>query len=432
MRIVDSNVKLNIQHSASRQQEQQTQAVAVRPDLADLSLPQAQLEFSAQDSVALSSQSQRLAQTVGGENVEAEFVREAGSERVVNTVAEGFEAWQALSLQGVTSMGNMQTIAGNTLVLQVETAVTQQVRQCSVFTAQGTATDECGNEIRFQLGLQLHSQQELNAQSEFTLVMRQRTDPLVINFDAASAQLTDVTFDFDLNADGRRETLAQLGFGSGYLVFDRNKNGVADDGSELFGAASGDGFADLKQYDADGNLWLDESDPQFADLSVWVSDQDGSSALFSLHEMGIGAIYLGAGSDDFELTSSLGVPMGSIRAHSVVLMENGDVRTAQQLDLVELTPVAAVAQATPAQATPMPAAEIRFVGAVEMGTDRTRANMERLRLQRQDYRRRLQEDRDEKPKSMLEQLLQKMDELRARYREMLVQRERVGRLYQGR
>ena len=46
-------------------------------------------------------------------------------------------------------------------------------------------------------------------------------------------------------------------------VFDRNGNGKADNGSELFGVASGNGFADLRRLDEDRNGWIDESDAAF-------------------------------------------------------------------------------------------------------------------------------------------------------------------------
>ena len=41
--------------------------------------------------------------------------------------------------------------------------------------------------------------------------------------------------------------------GSGYLALDKNGDGTINDGSELFGTRNGDGFADLAQYDEDGN-----------------------------------------------------------------------------------------------------------------------------------------------------------------------------------
>lgn len=45
-------------------------------------------------------------------------------------------------------------------------------------------------------------------------------DPLILNFGAATTTLTDKQFMFDINGDGQQEQLAQLGQGSGFLVFD--------------------------------------------------------------------------------------------------------------------------------------------------------------------------------------------------------------------
>lgn len=56
--------------------------------------------------------------------------------------------------------------------------------------------------------------------------------------------------------------------GSGFLALDRNQNGVVDDGSELFGTQSGDGFAHLALYDQDSNGWIDANDPVFDKLRI--------------------------------------------------------------------------------------------------------------------------------------------------------------------
>lgn len=434
MRIGDSSVIVTIQRSDERVLEQESKVVALNASLPAQSLvvEQARLDYFREDTVSLSSHSLRT-DACGGDS---EFARAVSSEQVVGAALEGLDAWQAIAVQSVSAAANATPVAGSSLLLQVEHMMTQQVQQSTLFTAQGHVVDENGASITFQLALALDAQRELKTQSEFTLVTPPRTDPVVINFAAASAQLTDLTFDFDLNADGGKETLARLGSGSGYLVFDKNANGVADNGNELFGVHSGDGFAELRQFDNDANLWLDENDAAFAQLSVWVRDDNGSNALFSLKELGVGAIYLGASADDFELTSTLGVPLGSIRAHSVVLMENGDVRTAQQLDLVNLSPAppalglqgAGAASMTVGPAPPLPTA-----AAVVTDTARLRLDaidrLNSLRAQQAQYRDSLREQRDE-PKSMLQQLLEKMDELRQRYREAQATREHIGRLYQ--
>ena len=51
-----------------------------------------------------------------------------------------------------------------------------------------------------------------------------------------------------------------LGKGSGFLALDKDGNGKIDDGNELFGTKSSDGFGDLREYDSDGSGWIDEND----------------------------------------------------------------------------------------------------------------------------------------------------------------------------
>ena len=67
-------------------------------------------------------------------------------------------------------------------------------------------------------------------------------DPLILSFDGNSAELSAERIRFDLDADGKAEEIPGLGKNSGFLVFDRNGNGKADDGRELFGVASGNGL----------------------------------------------------------------------------------------------------------------------------------------------------------------------------------------------
>ena len=157
-------------------------------------------------------------------------------------------------------------------------------------------------------------------------------DPLVLNYTGNAADLTSQRIDFDLDADGKSEKLAGLAAGSGYLVFDRNGNGKADDGSELFGTTSGNGFADLKKLDADGNGWLDEADPMFAKLKLW-SGQGGDRDLKPLASAGVGAIYLGSVDSPFALKDPANRMLGEIRSTGLWLGEDGHVGSLQQVDL---------------------------------------------------------------------------------------------------
>jgi hypothetical protein len=153
-------------------------------------------------------------------------------------------------------------------------------------------------------------------------------DPLVINFAGKSSELTEAKIQFDLNADGQLEEIPCLAASSGFLVFDRNGNGQADDGSELFGASSGDGFNELAQFDLDKNGWVDENDPAFAQMAVW-SGKDFSS----LKERGVGALYTGAVDAPFSLKTDGNQLLGQIRSAGIYLSEAGEVGQLQQVDL---------------------------------------------------------------------------------------------------
>jgi hypothetical protein len=117
-----------------------------------------------------------------------------------------------------------------------------------------------------------------------------RKDPLVINFNGAGVELSDTHFAFDLGADGQNENIAFVAGGSGLLVPDKNADGQVNDGSELFGSKSGDGFADLAQLDQDGNQWTDENDAAYIQLQVWQRDAKGQDSLSSLAQNGVGAL----------------------------------------------------------------------------------------------------------------------------------------------
>ena len=158
-------------------------------------------------------------------------------------------------------------------------------------------------------------------------------DPLVINFDGKAAELSGKCFTFDLDCDGKTESIAALASGSAYLAFDRNEDGRINDGSELFGTKSGNGFADLAGFDGDGNRWLDENDAVFDRLRIWEHNAAGEEHQSTLRERGVGALYLGSIATPFSLTDSENRLLAQIRASGVYLREGGGVGMLQQVDL---------------------------------------------------------------------------------------------------
>ena len=153
-------------------------------------------------------------------------------------------------------------------------------------------------------------------------------DPLVLSFDGKASELTDQRQSFDLDSDGKLESIPGLAASSGFLVFDRNGNGKADNGSELFGAKSGNGFSELADLDSDHNGWIDEGDSVFSQLAVWSGD-----SWSSLAGRGVGALYTGAVDAPFSLKNSANGLLGEIRAAGVYLNESGSVGSLQQVDL---------------------------------------------------------------------------------------------------
>lgn len=177
----------------------------------------------------------------------------------------------------------------------------------------------------FSLNLERSYSSETREVESGTIALR---DPLVLSFDGKACDLLADRISFDLDADGKPEQIPALGKASGFLVLDRNGNGRADDGSELFGVASGNGFADLALLDNDHNGWIDEGDTAYNQLAIWSGE-----AFSSLKERGVGALYTGAVDAPFSLKTSSNELLGQIRAAGIYLTEAGQFGHLQELDL---------------------------------------------------------------------------------------------------
>ena len=159
-------------------------------------------------------------------------------------------------------------------------------------------------------------------------------DPLVVNFDGTAAELSQTRFEFDIDCDGKADQISSLAPGSGFLAVDKNRDNIINDGSELFGPATGHGFSELAAYDEDGNHWIDESDAIYDKLRVWTKTASGDSRLFALGEKGIGAISLDHLASAFDIKDSQNQLLGQVREAGIFLDENGGAGTIQELDFV--------------------------------------------------------------------------------------------------
>ena len=202
------------------------------------------------------------------------------------------------------------------------------------FAASGVINTADGRQISFALSLSMSRSyhQESDVSIRFGNVPRTQ-DPLVINFDGNAAQLTDQRFSFDLDADGDKENINFATGGSGFLALDRNGDGRINDGSELFGTTSGDGFADLAALDSDDNGWIDENDAAYDQLRVWSKDSAGNDQLSTLKQADVGALALAHTATPFSIKDDNNELLAQVRSSGVFLHENGAVGTLQQVDL---------------------------------------------------------------------------------------------------
>ena len=200
------------------------------------------------------------------------------------------------------------------------------------FSTVGTVRTKDGREINFNVNVNMSRRCEEYYREELNVAQFTLHDPLVINLDSDVAEVSDQTFYFDLDADGKEEEISMLK-GSGYLALDKNGDGIINDGSELFGTQNGDGFADLAQYDEDGNGWIDENDSIWSKLKIWCKDENGKDVLYSLADKGVGAICLQKADTDFILKDGAGQTKGAVRSTGVFLYENGMAGTVQQVDM---------------------------------------------------------------------------------------------------
>jgi len=200
----------------------------------------------------------------------------------------------------------------------------------TAFCSTGTAVTADGRTISFNINVEMSRSFEaayVTAGKEEVF-----TDPLVINLDTDAAAVEDVSFFFDLDGDGEKEEISQLGEGSGFLALDKNADGEINDGTELFGAQTGSGFGELAEYDSDGNGWIDEGDAVFSQLKVWVKAGGDEPQLLSLKEADVGAIFLGSQSTQHTLTNTYGETGAMIRRTGLYLRESGTVGTVQHVD----------------------------------------------------------------------------------------------------
>ena len=231
------------------------------------------------------------------------------------------------------SIDNMSGMIGAGGFMSVTTITESHFEEEAVtFEGTGTALTEDGRNIDF--GIKFSMSTRFVHESGISIASPKNfLDPLTINVGSEVTTISDQNFYFDINCDGKKDKISNLSKGSGFLALDKNNDGHINDGSELFGTKSGNGFKDLSAYDHDGNGWIDENDEVYNALRVWIRNEDGTDTLLSLKDADVGAIYLGSAITDYSLRDGSFNTAAKLRASGVFLKESGGVGVVQQIDL---------------------------------------------------------------------------------------------------
>ncbi len=196
------------------------------------------------------------------------------------------------------------------------------------FKTQGEITTNKGN---INIDIDLSFSQSFQKEESFKHISEkiEFLDPLIINYENDLTSYDNISskvkFYFDLNIDGEENYIPTLKKGTGFLALDKNNNGIIDDGSELFGAKTGDGFKELKKFDKDDNNWIDENDDIFKKLLIWEKNEEGEDNLISIAQADIGALYLASCDSKFMYSSAINEHYAKLNKAGVYVKEDGKV-----------------------------------------------------------------------------------------------------------
>ena len=348
MKIASSALHLQAQHSATRVQSQSSRMelwvgqrpTSARPPQASVRISDAARQAAAEP-LASAQRARTTTRTDATENLTPHLamVRDL-IERMTGVVAQittlpSEPALAAAEFAPASPSPAPQAARSAGFGLVVEQHTVLEESEHTQFAAEGIVRTADGQEVRFTL--QLDMQRSYREETWSSLRLGDAAvpvDPLVINFDGTAAELQDLRFAFDLDGDSQTENVPLLAGNRGYLALDRNQNQRIDNGLELFGPATGQGFAELAQHDDDGNGWIDENDAVFNQLRVWTPSADGTGPLRTLQDMGVGALHLTSADSPFALRGEHNSALGAVRSTSIYLREDGGAGTVQQIDLV--------------------------------------------------------------------------------------------------
>ncbi|MBI4031267.1 MAG: hypothetical protein HY370_06280 [Proteobacteria bacterium] len=284
----------------------------IRQDAQEFPGAQAILDGSGDDTFTLfSGQTYNIRDNAGSDT----FIIQDGANAIINTDGDDATA-NTILLQGINPDDVVLTRVGNALVIDGgDTQVTVLGHFLHDDTAAGTLAVEYNGltilkdladlqsaDLSILLGVNL-----FNLPGDYRAILAdfqqvfQTSDPLVVDLDdngytppLETAGIYGAYFDMD--NDGFAEAMTWVRPQDGLLVLDRDGNGTIDNGTELFGSRTVNGFTALRELDFNHDGVIDPFDPQWHNLQVWQDkNSDGFSQtdeLYSMAEIGFTSIAL--------------------------------------------------------------------------------------------------------------------------------------------
>ncbi|GAA0557664.1 hypothetical protein GCM10009098_27000 [Rheinheimera aquimaris] len=155
-------------------------------------------------------------------------------------------------------------------------------------------------------------------------------DPLLVSLSGEPVQLSKDRSEFDLRNDGSNIQLPQLAARQYYLAYDRNQDQQVNNGTELFGPRTGQGFAELAGFDDNANGFIDPGDDIWQYLYLWRPEQ----SLLSMQQAKLGAISIESAATPMPLHNADNTLAGQLQRSGLAFMTDGKPALVQQIDLV--------------------------------------------------------------------------------------------------
>ncbi|NRA55238.1 MAG: hypothetical protein HRU23_13930 [Gammaproteobacteria bacterium] len=247
---------------------------------------------------------------------------------------ENITGQRQLSIADLTNQGPVSiTVSGQSFAPDSDILIMDTMTRTQSLNYKSSGIYQINDQV-FHSTFQLQLSEQRISMTQSTISAQALKDPLLVQFgSSAIGQLNGQYSDIDINNDSTLDRLPMFNGDVGYLVFDKNNNGKADGGHELFGPQSGDGFTDLSALDSNNNGFIDREDENFSQLMLWQIDSSGQEQWRALSDTNIEAISLNSSVTPFNFYDKDDKLQAKLTQSSVAITDKGTAYGVHQVDV---------------------------------------------------------------------------------------------------